>query len=186
MEHIDDTTLNQYLDSTLDPPSHGAVGKHLAECQECQERLNELQILFVTLDNVPDVPLDIDLSERVVAQLRPEGQAQRIPRWLPLLLAIQATAAFFLLISAWSAAQPMLTEAGTLLTESIVSSLEVPSLDQLAELVGSQLDELAQQIHDVRPEINLPNATWLLLIGLALVAWLVGNGFLLKKSENGY
>ena len=38
MEHIDDITLNQYLDSTLDSFSTETISQHFAGCRECRGR----------------------------------------------------------------------------------------------------------------------------------------------------
>ncbi|MCZ7672851.1 MAG: zf-HC2 domain-containing protein [Chloroflexi bacterium] len=57
MAHIDEFTLNEYLDEALSEAERNEVAGHLAHCAACQAAFTELQQLFFTLATMPDIPL---------------------------------------------------------------------------------------------------------------------------------
>jgi anti-sigma factor RsiW len=94
-DHLDDDTLNEYLDSALDPARRTEVETHLAACADCAVKLENLRALFAAIESVPDVPLERDLSSAVITALRGSGLHPR--PMLRLIFAAQALAALILL-----------------------------------------------------------------------------------------
>jgi hypothetical protein len=69
MNHLTETQLNEYLDQMLDENLQQKVQAHLDTCEQCQAELAELEILFATLNELPEVPLTRDLTPGVLAHL---------------------------------------------------------------------------------------------------------------------
>lgn len=76
MNHLDDITLNEYLDHTLDESAHTEAESHLYTCADCRARLADLRMLFADLDKLPEVPLEHDLSPTVLARLPRENSVK--------------------------------------------------------------------------------------------------------------
>ena len=69
MKHLTETQLNEYLDQMLDVPTQQKVEAHLSDCEGCRAQIAQLEILFSTLDELPEVPLTRDLKVGVLAGL---------------------------------------------------------------------------------------------------------------------
>lgn len=65
-QHVDYTTLNEYLDQILPPEEQMRIESHLRACATCRQQLAELESLFSTLDQTPELALEVDLVEGVV------------------------------------------------------------------------------------------------------------------------
>lgn len=72
MKHLTDIQLNEYLDGTLDALTKRDCDKHLADCDPCRARLDELQSLFAKLSALPEARLPHDLTAKVLAGLPPK------------------------------------------------------------------------------------------------------------------
>lgn len=102
--HIDFATLNEYLDQALPTARRAAVEAHLAGCADCRSQLAQLQLLFTTLDALPEVPLDHDFSGELVRTIAARPPIARavtpppLPWWL---LALQLAGAALAARLAW-------------------------------------------------------------------------------------
>lgn len=112
-DHLDEDTLNEYLDGHLTPDQQAACQAHLSVCQFCSQHLEDLQSVFTALGALPDLPLEQDLSAKVlvaIAWRTPHPAAKEIfasipgpipgvfPGWVPsLVLAFQALIAVSIL-----------------------------------------------------------------------------------------
>ena len=77
MNHLDDFTLNEYLEHTLDDSERDAVDLHLKVCAACRAKLDELQAVFMELDVLPEIELEHDLTSSVLARL-PQKESVRV------------------------------------------------------------------------------------------------------------
>src|SRR5258708_7421741 len=68
MNHLHETQLNEYLDNDLQPAARRAVDVHLQGCDECRANLNQLERLFLTLKNLPEIKLRHDLSDNILSK----------------------------------------------------------------------------------------------------------------------
>ncbi len=99
LNHLDDSIINEYLDSALEPVRRAEVESHVAVCPDCAARLAELRALFAALESLPDVPLERDLSSAVMELIRRAKLAAQpvLPSKLRLAIAVQALAALALI-----------------------------------------------------------------------------------------
>ena len=109
MNHLADSQLNEYLDNVLDKSEKQQCDLHLSSCAECRARLEEMQHLFIALDDLPEKNLQRDLSFSIINR-SPQKQSRL---WTPI-FAAQLGAAIGVLI--WLSVQatklvmPFLTE----------------------------------------------------------------------------
>jgi len=135
MGHLSEELLNEYLDSALDESSRRQVASHLAQCAECRARLEEWQEVFSGLASLPEIPLDRDLTPRVLARL-PGRPASRC-WWLVLgLQGAVVLATLLWLIAQWQGRLPIL-DRGMFLDWLL--RMPIPPLEsyQLALLVSA-------------------------------------------------
>ena len=181
--HLDETRLNEYVDGELDDAAQAEVVAHVASCATCAARLAELRVLFGDLAALPDEPLAVDLAPAVLARL---PRRARAPAWAPrLALAAQALAAVvaFVLLWPWLAATLQASGAARLVAEAaaILSAM----LAGLAPLWRAPVDAAESLLRAAStcalPALPGPVLGWGLgLAGFAL-AWLLGNGVLLRN-----
>ena len=182
MKHLTDEQLNEYLDGQLSPAGMTEATRHLATCDACQAHLAALQTLFTTLSALPDLPLASDLSGAVLANL-----PRRAPAWLRPVLLGQLLLALLLLLWLWPYTQSQLatwTAASQQAWHALMAN--IPAGGPWAQLAaGWQTGQttLANLWTQTRPGLVLPAGQWLLLTGLALVVWLLGNGLLLAQHR---
>ena len=179
MKHLDEFQLNEYLDGLLDPASQSAVEAHLAACAACQMALDDLQTVFLMLNEVDEVALTTDLSERVLAEWQVQAQPESNV-WLRPLLFLQGAGAIGMVIWLWPVIWGWMVRAETAVAATF-SALQPIQFDLWSWLLGWETAVL-QQFQLVRPTIDLATSQWALLIGLALIAWLAGNKFLLTNE----
>ena len=184
--HLNDITLNEYLDSALDPARRAGAEAHLAACPACAARLTELRALFAALESVPDAPLERDLSSAVVASIgRAKLAVQPIfsPR-LRLLVATQALAALALLIIALPFAAQTLQLVNTPQLTAIAANTLATFNATWATVVNSAQSLLSEGMATVE-NLSLPSLP-LLSLGVFFAAvsalWIVCNGLLLTRA----
>lgn len=186
MNHLDDATLNEYLDDVLDAPARAATQAHLDGCPACAARLESLRTLFTTLDALPEAPLARDLSAEVLRQLPRRAAPGLRPAWrwvfaaeALLALVLLAIAAPF--ASAWwpptdvaELSQPLIG-----LVVSLVAGLAAEGQSTLSALI-----QLWNTGFSLAQAVTAPaqTSTGLVAGALALTAvlWLFGNGVLLR------
>lgn len=69
MNHLSDSQLNEYLDDALHPATRQEVEAHLKICENCQARLEELELVFSSLETLEETILSHDLAPRILAGL---------------------------------------------------------------------------------------------------------------------
>lgn len=100
--HPKDEILNEYLDGELDWKQLTVLETHLERCPDCTRRLELMRSLFLTLMELPDLPLDRDLSAGVLAKITPPlNRRLTVPSVLWLVFAVQMLVALALLAFAW-------------------------------------------------------------------------------------
>jgi hypothetical protein len=186
--HLTDELLNEYLDEALEAEARARAASHLAGCAECAARLATLRALFTTLDALPEVPLDRDLSAAVVARL-----PRATPEWRPAihwLIVAQAVAAVLLLAFAAPVIIGNLAPAGVSVPGQRIAQFTLDLLAGLQAQWQSLLGTLAwlstQGLAGVRAVTEpLTEASTVLPGGVAAglaVLWLAGNGVLLRST----
>ncbi len=189
-DHLDNNTINEYLDSALEPARRAEVESHLAACPTCAARLAELRVLFAALESLPDAQLEHDLSSAVIESIRRAKLAAQpaLSPKLRLVIAVQALAALALIGIALPFAAQTLELAGA---PPFTSQAAATAADALAAFnatwataVNSAQSLLNEGITTVE---NLPLPT-LPALGLGAffatvsTLWLVGNGLLLTRA----
>lgn len=181
MLHFNDDTLNEYLDDALTPIRRAEVEDHLATCAECQTRLAGWRVVFVTLEALPEAPLERDLSRQVLAALRPQpAPLPLIVRWA---FVAQATLAFGLTLAAAFIFSFTIAPANSFLNpvfDSLARSTESVAAQWQATW-GAAQNALTREFEAALA--LLPHAfdwPWLAGLGAVLLLWLVGNGVILR------
>jgi len=184
MPHLDEATLNEYLDDSLETATKEEVARHLRICDECQARLVELQHIFTALAAVDDVPISNDISTQIITQLNYEVGARRLPDGLYLALAIQIGLIAVLFLVLWPNTQTYIPEISQPLLDGWFALSAAWTSAQPAELLNALATEFYLAAESARPPQLLSIDQWLWLVGLALIAWLAGNGLLLRNRNN--
>lgn len=185
MNHIDDSTLNEYLDGRLGDLERGQVTGHIAGCAPCQARLEALSGVFQSLDTLTEVQLERDLSAQIVSRIAAESRPWQAPRWLRVALLAQIVTAGALLATQLSAAQALAGGAGAALSEALATVTASLALNQFQRPLLEWAANLGSLLRASGPGIALSTAQWLPIIALVLLLWLVGNGLLLRIKPNG-
>ncbi len=188
MNHLDDPTLNAYLDSALEPRASAQATEHLAACPECRARLASLQALFAEIEALPDLPLERDLSAQVVLAIKAKSLARpklALGTGARLALALQ----LILLIVALGVAAPLALKVPALsqggLPIANLSTLFI-RLETALMPLWSSTATVAQGLANTQSFLTqLPALSVVallpLLVGITLL-WLVGNGLLLRHT----
>ena len=191
MMHLDEVTLNEYLDAALAPEQRSAVEAHLAQCPDCTTRLNGLRALFAELETWPETSLRRDLSPAVISALH--RRLPQSPVAAPALRAVFAAQALIALVLL-GLALPTIMRATqwavvTQLAGQTVADIAGAFTGVTSELQALQISLqrfMAASLEFVRqpPLPSLP----MLNVGLCLAAvsllWLVGNGLLLRRQPS--
>lgn len=174
--HLNEETLNEYLDDELETAQRAEAEAHLAACPQCAARLAELQMLFATLEALPAEPLARDLSATVEAALTAPAPA-------PLSLPVRAV----LLLQVFIAIIVLALSAPVLLAN--LPPFNPAQLAPTFTLDWASLLEPLTQLW-VQSQTFLSSATaplteisvwmWGAALGSLAVLWLVGNGAVLR------
>lgn len=175
MNELDDALLNEYLDGTLDAEMQQAVATQLADDPAAQARLAELTELFTAFAEMEEVPLTTDLSTAVLHTIQAEKTetASNWVGWLPLL---QLMAAGLLIVVFWATLRDLLANGRDTLL-SYLPTIQIPDI-LLKETVQNWLTAVGERTETLSPQINLATSQWLLLVGIVLIVWLLGNRLL--------
>ncbi|HSB91290.1 MAG TPA: hypothetical protein VLD63_14845 [Anaerolineales bacterium] len=181
--HLDDATLNEFLDRRLTRGSDRQARDHLKSCAACRTRLAALEDLTASLQALPEVRLTRDLVHPVLARVR----RRSAPRLLTWMTALEALAGASLIATIWPRLEADLATVAALLVP--------PTLVPWAEtLVGSWDSNWPQWLADIRvlqsaADMWLRSLTagsamswpFVLTVGAAaLVLGALGNGVLLR------
>jgi hypothetical protein len=186
MPHLNDLTLNAYLDFDLDLATRREADSHLAACPQCVSRLDTLQTLFDSLETLPELALETDLSARVVAALQPKRTPLSQPTLSPtarLAFALQAVGA----LVAVAIALPFAMQLATTFDLNSTQSVQLPTANFQSLL--STLQSLIpafdpNQFTTFTTQLPTFEITTLILCVVALTTlWFVGNGLLLRLNS---
>jgi hypothetical protein len=103
-QHLKDDQLQAYLDGALDPSTTETVRTHLDACPACNEQFAQLNKLNAHLEGIPEIPLQRDLSQLVIEELKGEQSLSPAITWTLVIEALAAGIAISLLIPALQAA----------------------------------------------------------------------------------
>jgi anti-sigma factor RsiW len=177
MKHLTEDQLQEYLDQTLPFGVRRRAEAHLASCDTCAGRLEELKVVFAGLATLPERRLSRDLSAAVLPRLRQPGPR----RWRPV-FAAQNGAALGAFI--WLAG-----EAATAIQRIELSAL-VFKLARFLTLPGLRLIPLDFQFSLPSLPFNDFGGAEISTFNLALLAvsafvlWMAGNAALLRGRLN--
>jgi hypothetical protein len=181
--HLDDATLNEFLDRRLTRASLRQARDHLKSCAGCRTRLAALEDLTASLQALPEVRLSHDLVHPVLARVR----RRSAPRLLTWVTGLETLAGAALIATIWPRLEAALA--------TVAAQLVPPTLAPWAEsLVGSWGSNWAQWMADFRVmqvaadlwlrRLTAGSAmTWPLVFTVgaaALVLGALGNGVLLR------
>ncbi|MBL8046310.1 MAG: zf-HC2 domain-containing protein [Anaerolineales bacterium] len=173
--HLNEATLNEYLDDALETVERSAADAHLATCPQCAARLAEMHALFAALDALPAEPLTRDLSASVLAALTPAPTPLSLP--IRAVLALQAIIAIIVLAVS---APLLLANIPALNPAQLLPAFtfDWASLFEPLNQLWAQSQTLVRSATSPLAEVSV----WMwgaALSGLA-VLWLVGNGAVLR------
>ena len=192
--HLDHNTLNEYLDSALEPARRAEVESHLAACPDCAARLAELRALFAALESLPDAPLERDLSSSVVAVLNKRlvmsGSANALYSRpvLRLIFVVQALASLALISITLPFAAQTLEFAGTPQFTSQVTTFLTDVTTAFNSTWAAALNSAqsllsqGQAVFDNLPLPTLPALGLGAFFAAVSALWIVGNGLLLTRA----
>lgn len=184
IEHLDDDTLNEFIDSNLDPSSRKAVDRHLKECADCRRRVEDIWLVFRALDSVQEITIASDVSTIVMAQIQEKEPAGRIPVWLAALIFFQVIVILIMTFVLWPSAGNWLIQASQSLPKTL-SGLPVENImNQPADMFRTLTSTLVSAAGSIESPLFLSAGQWTLMISLALIIWLVGNSVLLRGERN--
>ena len=193
MNHLIETQLNEYLDQILDESSRQHLDAHLAMCDRCRSKLNELEMLFSTLADLPDIPLSRDLVPGVLASLPKVTQTPTL--WRQPAFVMQSLLTIILL----AVSMPILRTLGQQVSawgrDIVLPKVGFPSLPEMtAQLLPlfawkPQLTFLMPKLSFTMPQFPTlptipftsdPTIVLILVISVGML-WIVGNFSLLRS-----
>jgi len=190
--HPEEPVLNEYLDNELSPENLIILEEHLTTCTACTDRLTALKAVFATLNELPDMPLERDLTAAVLDTIQKRGTRERTAApGINLVFLMEAIAATILLAA-----------AGPFIMRWISSRIIVQFIDQIPGITDSILrawsarwlgwlsaggsyalrwQGIWDQFIPSTPDIQIPLVGIIGLLAAALLVWLAGNGMLLRS-----
>jgi len=186
--HLTDEVLNEYLDDALSAELRAAADDHLRACMTCTGRLAELSELFSMLNGLPEVPLERDISPHVIDSLKSRTRAESASLSNPTLrlgvvLAVEVVGALALIGLVWPEALDWVTQAAGANAMGPFTAL----LDEAARISYSL--SVVQPLEAFLSSLRAPSIPWasasalVTLLSTSAVAWLVGNGILLRAQR---
>jgi predicted anti-sigma-YlaC factor YlaD len=181
--HLSEDTLFEYLDQALSEQQAAEIKNHLDACPDCQGHYANLKALFTTLEDLPDEPIQADLTPNVLTAIKRRQKSAPIWWWS---LIIQGILALGLI----AIAVPSLIDIPTFsLLENgkeILTTLSA-SLGVWLRALISTFDEMKQQTSQLLAirlpiSLNLPMQSILWLLLLATITGVVGNSILLRPN----
>jgi anti-sigma factor RsiW len=188
--HLTDELLNEYLDGMLENEGSDALEAHLASCQDCQRRLTSFKGVFAALRDLSDTPLEHDLTPGILAVIAPKKAGWRpLPTTLKALFGAQLLVASLLLAFDWPFGMNRLLPWGYFQRSMQWASITLGTLNT-GWLMGWQTFRAYMQSSLERGVSAMNQISWLtsgfqitfvdvlIILGAALILWLVSNGLL--------
>lgn len=181
--HLDESTLNDYLDGLLTPAAEQAVVQHVAGCPVCAAQVAEFRALFAALEELPLLAPQRDFAPAVVAALTPTPVATPTPRTLRRVLGLQVALVALLLLVVGQSLAPTLAEMQLAIT-AWGATVDVTPLLVEVEAIGGRFILSLEVLRgvDITTLLAVPTLSWTTVAGLfvaAAVLWLAGNRWLL-------
>lgn len=180
-DHLGQAAMHAYVDDELSPQARQTVQDHLARCGPCAQRVQRMQAAVNRLESLSDTPLGVDLSPRILQQLRSEGNPDTILPWIAL---VQTAAAAIILAILLPGFQDTV---GNWIGQ--LSMLQIRFFDLAAGIQNNTqiiLDILQHSLPSFSefpaPRIQLI-PVWTFFV-LAAVIGVIGNTLLFKKDQN--
>ncbi len=192
IDHVDDSTLSEYLDAALPPNQTAEVEAHLAACPDCAARLTPQRALFAALNALPDEVLTRDLSVGVLARL-PQAPAPRITPMARAIFAIQALCALILLSIIGAIGLQLPFSFGNVslrqvLNQFIMDALTTFSADWLSlqnALQNAWRGGVTITSQLTAPAIvAIPMLSWITVLAAMGALWIAGNSLLLRHPAS--
>ena len=192
MNHVDEFTLNEYLDEALPDRERLDVEAHLAVCAACQAELAELQQLFLTLTAVSEAPFTVDMSAAVKTQIEQEKTvgSEQFSVNSGLLLLFELVAAGVLLFLLWPTVQEWLLlsrhwQAQFALNVTWPEPVSWAEMMERITAVSTESVQLFFNPIQSTSNIDLATMPWAILLGVALIIWVAGNRLLFTNDSGG-
>lgn len=181
-EHLDEQTLNLFLDGALDAAERQRAELHLAVCADCRVALADWHALFAALDALAPAVAPARAPAFTDGVLRRLGRRRRLWPWT----AAQGALALGLLL--WL--RPQLSGWARGAQGWLADGLQVMWgwLAALTAGVAAWAGWLADGLTAAAGELNLSLAfsaslfQWAVLLGAALLLWLLGHRLLLPDN----
>jgi hypothetical protein len=187
MNHLDEITLNEYLDHALDKSECDAADLHLQTCHSCRAKLSELQAVFEELDALPEVQLEHDLAPTILARLSQKMPVRVWTRAFAAQVGVAIGLMFWLALQAIPFVRvPQVDFPGlpTIEMEALVTrflTLQLPTFDFQFPTLSYQIPAFDFQIPRLALEIS---TTQLIALSVSvLLLWVVGNVVLLRSRQ---
>ena len=175
--HPEESVLHTYLDGALEPGQRAELEAHLQLCRSCTRDLEQLQLLFASIEGLPEEGLTRDLAPLVLKALSP------LPGWVrslaigELMGALGILAAMVLGLGTSEILVGLSAASGRIVTQLELASSQVSIgwdralgwLGSLRSWTGIELPDLASA------------GMWAAIAIAALLLWFVGNGLVLGK-----
>ena len=181
--HPDEQMIHLYLDDELSREAHHQFETHLQKCPACQSKLAMVRQLFETIQTVPEIRLDKDLSRSVVAVLeQPLAMSSRMG-WL---LAGQLLVTLPALILIWVQNRSAITNSR--LNQELLLQTITNYVSEFARSWQLWVENFTRFFIEMRALFDRPqlltfsNAGIYLMVLGGVVLWLAGNRLLLPIS----
>jgi hypothetical protein len=188
--HMTSDQLQAFLDHNLEDQEMTVLEDHLETCSLCRKEVEKQMMLISRLEKLPEISLDIDLTEAVLSKLRDQNRSLSGITWTLVIEALAAGAVISAIIPVIKAApwladlvnirQEILAGANIFLTQLASTWIFWWSKMQL-DLRG-MLDSLQNQ---ALLTTTLPSP-WILILAAGGLAILVNYLFFWKKPIKNY
>lgn len=169
MNHLDNSTLNLYLDDALDAKMRGEVAAHLETCEVCQRELAATRSLFTLLETWRAEPIPRDVTAQVMTRIATRPIPAHVSRWGAVVLGVQVALAALILV--W--VLPTLLRLLNALTFQLVPSFDLDVFFGFSDLT----------IPFALPFPSVALWVWLAVLAGGVVLWFVGNRLLFYSLE---
>ena len=179
-------TFHLYLDGELTPDEQEVFIDHLQQCKTCQTRLAELQALFAELGTLEEMPAPVNILPQVMANLPASNTASRYAVLGRIALVVQIIVGLTMIFLTW----PMIvsTQNSRLVWQSwlIISDIGLSLNGWLMDLTSN----VSRQVLSQWPPtvqfsgFNISSSLVIILIITLGLAWLIGNGVLLRYNQS--
>jgi hypothetical protein len=188
--HLDEETINLFLDGALDQTARKRAEIHLAECEECLAELVRWHTMFVALDSLSPASANAHSQEQARCQravtLTPSGSRWLTHRVYWALPVAQAIASAALLLWMWSRLVGWVENGVNWLVDRFSDSARWMELlwDVFLRLTGRLGEGLSSFWEGTSPEmpVGLSILQGGILVGALLILWFVGNRLLLQDG----